>query len=229
MKRFVFAGALALAAGGQALAADLPPPMAPPPRAPATYVPAPVPIFSWSGIYIGVNGGYAFGTSDDSVGGGTLKANGFLLGGTVGGNYQFGNFVVGIEGDGDWSNLDGTSTTTCVGCETKSTWLATVRGRAGYAWDRVLFYGTAGGAFGNVQSGPISGPFNSATQAGWTAGAGVEAAFAPNWTAKVEYLYVDFSGLSCSGDGVITGCGTGNSVTLTENLVRAGVNYKFSW
>ncbi len=58
MKRFVFAGALALAAGGQALAADLPPPMAPPPRAPATYVPAPVPIFTWSGLYIGINGGY---------------------------------------------------------------------------------------------------------------------------------------------------------------------------
>ncbi len=220
MKRFVFAGALALAAGGQALAADLPPPMAPPPRAPATYVPAPVPIFTWSGIYIGINGGYGFGTATASGGGGSISPNGFLAGGTVGGNYQFGNFVVGLEGDGDWSNLDGTNN----GYEAQSTWLATVRGRAGYAWDRVLFYGTAGGAFANFQVGPTGGSFTSGSQAGWTAGAGVEAAFAPNWTAKVEYLYVDFAGLTC------TTCGGGApSVTLTENLVRAGINYKFSW
>ncbi len=218
MRRFVFAGALALAAGGQALAADLPPPMAPPPRAPATYVPAPVPIFSWSGIYIGLNGGYSFGTATPSGGGSSITANGFLIGGTLGGNYQFGNFVVGLEGDGDWSNLDGTSTTGGGTAEVKSTWLSTVRGRAGYAWDRVLFYGTAGGAFGNVQAG-LQPTLTSATQAGWTAGAGVEAAFAPNWTAKVEYLYVDFAGLSVPGA----------TVTLTENLVRAGVNYKFSW
>lgn len=216
MNRFVFAGALALAAGGQALAADLPPPMAPPPRAPATYVPAPVPIFTWSGIYLGVNAGYAFGTATSSAGGGSISPNGFLAGGTLGGNYQFGNFVVGLEGDGDWSNLDGTSG----GAEVKSTWLATVRGRAGYAWDRVLFYGTAGGAFGNEQAGPTGGPFTSGTQAGWTAGAGIEAAFAPNWTAKVEYLYVDFAGLNVPGAG---------TVNLTENLVRAGINYKFSW
>jgi outer membrane immunogenic protein len=216
MKRFAIAGALALAAGGQALAADLPPPMAPPPRAPATYVPAPVPIFSWTGLYIGINGGYAFGTGTNTVFT-NISPKGFLAGGTLGGNYQFGNFVVGLEGDGDWSNLDGNN----AGGEVKSTWLATVRGRAGYAWDRVLFYGTAGGAFGNVQVGPTGGPFTSATQAGWTAGAGVEAAFAPNWTAKVEYLYVDFAGLNEPAFG--------NTMTLTENLVRAGVNYKFSW
>ncbi len=219
MKRIVFAGALALAAGGQALAADLPPPMAPPPRAPATYVPAPVPIFSWSGIYIGINGGYDFSTASVSGGGGSISPNGFLVGATLGGNYQFGNFVVGLEGDGDWTNLDGTNN----GGEVKSTWLSTVRGRAGYAWDRVLFYGTAGGAFGNEQAGPTGGPFTSATQAGWTAGAGVEAAFAPNWTAKVEYLYVDFAGLTVPAGG------TNITVNLTENLVRAGVNYKFSW
>ncbi len=221
MKRIVFAGALALAAGGQALAADLPPPMAPPPRAPATYVPAPVPIFSWSGIYVGINGGWAFGNASVSGGGTSLTPDGFLVGGTLGGNYQFGNFVVGIEGDGDWSNLDGTNGTVGNGAEVKSTWLATVRGRAGYAWDRVLFYGTAGGAFGNEQAGPNGGPFTSATQAGWTAGAGVEAAFARNWTAKVEYLYVDFAGLNVPAAGV--------TVNLTENVVRAGINYKFSW
>ena len=75
----------------------------------------------------------------------TSMSAGALVGGTVGANYQIGQFVLGVEGDGDWQNLDGTTSGgSCagVGCETKSDWLATVRGRAGYAWDRVLFYGT---------------------------------------------------------------------------------------
>ena len=72
-----------------------------------------------------------------------------------------------------------------------------MRGRAGYAFDRVLFYGTGGAAFGNVQGGPVGGPFDSGTQIGWTAGAGVEFAFTPNITANVEYLYVDLGNFTC--------------------------------
>ncbi len=219
------AGAFALAAGGQALAADLPQPGPPPPRAPASYAPAPAPAFSWSGIYVGINGGYAFGTGDFSSGASVSGVNGFLAGGTIGANYQWGRFVFGIEGDGDWTNLDGTSTTTCASCEVKSTWLATARGRAGYAWDRILFYGTGGAAFGNVQGGAIGGPFDSGTQIGWTVGGGIEAAIAPNWTAKVEYLYVNLGNLNCTA----AGCLAGNTLNVTENVVRAGINYKFSW
>jgi outer membrane immunogenic protein len=247
MKRMLIAGALALAAGGQAFAADLPPPVAPPPRAPATYVPVPSPVFSWTGFYLGINGGYGFGNSvwtspaGTFFGGipcttncstGNFTTNGFLIGGTVGGNYQIGQFVVGVEGDGDWSNINGTTTSVSggcnfSGCETKSDWLATVRGRAGYAWDRVLFYGTGGVAFGNLEAAAGTAPFSSTTQTGWTAGAGVEAAFAPNWTAKVEYLYVDLGSQSCG----FANCGAAGStnVSLKENLVRAGINYKFGW
>jgi len=230
MKRILIAGALALAAGGQALAADLPQPGPPPPRAPATYVPVPAPVFTWSGIYIGVNGGYAFGTSNwtDPVLGstGNFNPSGYLFGGTVGGNYQWGQFVLGIEADGDWTNVDATTFSNCGGgCETKSDWLATVRGRAGYAFDRFLVYGTGGAAFGNLQAGAGFAPFSSTTQIGWTAGAGVEFAFTPNLTAKVEYLYVDLGNQSCA----VANClGTANqTVTLTENVVRAGINYKF--
>src|SRR5208282_4988529 len=104
MKRILLAGAFALAAGGQALAADLPQPGPPPPRAPATYVPVPAPAFSWSGIYVGINGGYAFGTGDFSSGASVSGVNGFLAGGTIGANYQWGRFVLGIEGDGDWTS-----------------------------------------------------------------------------------------------------------------------------
>jgi outer membrane immunogenic protein len=224
MKRILIAGALALAAGGQALAADLPPPPAPPPRAPATYVPAPAPIFTWTGIYIGINGGYAFGNGDFSSGTSVSSVNGFLVGGTLGGNYQIGSFVIGLEGDGDWTNLDGKNSA-CGGfggCEVRNDWLATVRGRAGWAWDRVLFYGTGGAAFGNVQGGSIGGPFDSGTQVGWTAGAGVEVAFTPNFTGKIEYLYVDLGNFTCTNF-----CIGGGNLNLTENIVRAGINYKF--
>jgi outer membrane immunogenic protein len=150
------------------------------------------------------------------------SVDGFLVGGTIGGNYQFNQFVLGIEADGDWANLDGTNTTVCFSCEVKSDWLATVRGRAGFAWDRVLFYGTGGAAFGNVQGGSIGGPFDTGTQVGWTAGAGVEFAFTPNWTAKVEYLYVDLGNFTCTNF-----CAGGGTLNLPEKIVRAGINYKF--
>ena len=134
MKRILWAGAFALVAGGQALAADLPPPVAP--RAPATYVPTTVPVYNWSGIYIGANGGYAFGTSSWSnpaagLATGNFNTNGFLAGGTIGANYQWGGAVLGVEGDWDWSNLDGTSNIGGCGpgCETKADWLSTVRAK----------------------------------------------------------------------------------------------------
>ena len=85
---------------------------------------------------------------------GNFSTNGWLAGGTLGGNYQWGQFVLGIEGDGDWKDVNATTSTNCTGfgCTTRSDWLATVRGRAGYAVDRILFYGTGGGAFGNLQA-----------------------------------------------------------------------------
>ncbi len=231
MKRMLIAGAFALAAGGQALAADMPMP-GPPPLPPATYLPV-VPFYSWTGFYLGINGGGAFGTSNWTdpafAATGNFNPSGFLIGGTLGANYQIGSFVIGLEGDGDWMNLNGTTfNTSCVGvgCETKSDWLATVRGRAGYAWDRVLFYGTGGAAFANVQASAGAFPFSSSTQVGWTAGAGIEYAFAPSWTAKVEYLFVDLANASCGAGN----CGgTTTTVSLTENVIRAGINYKFGW
>ncbi len=93
-----------------------------------------------------------------------------------------------------------------MGCTTQSDWLATVRGRAGYAFDRILIYGTGGGAFGNVQAGTVAGGlFQSATQIGWTGGAGVEFAFTPNLTGKIEYLYVDLGNMSCGQPSCING------------------------
>jgi len=235
MKRMLIVGALALAAGAQMFAAgalfaaDLPYPR-PVPQAPIAYLPPP-PVYSWTGFYIGINGGGGFGNSNflDPVLGnsGSFNISGGLIGATVGANYQIGQFVLGIEGDGDWQNFDGTTANgSCagVGCETKSNWLATVRGRAGYAWDRVLFYGTGGAAFANVQAGAGALPFQSSTQTGWTAGLGAEYAFAPNLTAKVEYLYVGLPNAPCG----LGSCGsTTTTVSLNESVIRGGVNFKF--
>jgi len=228
MKRIMMAAAFALAAGGQAFAADFPAPGPLPP--PPAYIPI-APIYSWTGFYIGLNGGGAFGNSNwlDPVLGnsGNFNASGFLIGGTVGANYQIGQFVLGVEGDGDWTNLDGTTANgSCggVGCETQSNWLATIRGRACYVSRCVLFYGTGGGAFANVQAGAGALPFSSSTQAGWTAGVGVEYAFAPSWTAKVEYLFVDLANAPCG----VGNCGSSTTtVSLNENIIRGGINFKF--
>lgn len=230
MKRMLMIGALAFATAAPALAADLPPPMAAPPRAPAAYIPAP-PMFSWTGFYVGLNGGGAFGNSTWTAPGvttGGFNVDGALFGGTIGGNYQMGQFVIGAEGDYDWQNIRGSvSTGVCAAasCDTASNWLATFRARFGFAADRILFYGTAGGAATDIKSSIAALNWGSSTELGWTAGAGIEYAITDNWTAKVEYLFADFEKATCT-----TACGGGAtsvSVGLYENVVRAGVNYKF--
>jgi outer membrane immunogenic protein len=251
MKRMLFAGALSLfAATPAAWAADLP--SAPPPQAPARYVPAVAPVYNWSGIYIGINGGYAFGSTDWSpaaplLGTGTFNTNGGLVGGTAGFNFQSGQIVYGIEGDWDWADISGSSSNTtstidpagicgtagALACryQTSSNWLSTIRGRVGYAFDRVMIYATGGGAAGDVKatfSNPNTGFTGStnSTEWGWTAGGGIEAALTENITAKVEYLFVDLQNGNCSP--TICGGGTAVPVSFDASIVRAGLNFKFN-
>jgi outer membrane immunogenic protein len=248
MKRIVSALMFSLVAAGGALAADLP--MAPAPQAPAMYVPVVAPVYNWGGIYVGINGGWGWGSAKWSGGSaasgisGTANDNGGVVGGTLGANWQAGGLVLGVEGDWDYSGINtGTTSAICsaIGqCQTGNNWLATLRGRIGYAADRVLFYGTGGGAFANVQT-TLNGTQTTHTQGGWTAGLGVEWAFADNWTAKVEYLFVDLGSASASGfcsnaacvaaagGAPATGLPVSINANLTENLVRVGVNYKFSF
>jgi outer membrane immunogenic protein len=183
------------------------------------------PVYNWTGFYIGINGGYGFGSSNwtNSLAGnsGNFDLSGGVVGGTVGANYQINQFVVGVEGDIDWSGIQGsTSNGLCAGttCTTKNTWLSTIRGRAGFAADRVLFYGTAGGAFGSIQANVPAFASTSSTQFGWTAGAGIEGALTDNLTARIEYLYVDLGNESCCA---------GTNVSFKTSLVRAGLDWKF--
>ena len=109
--------------------------------------------YNWTGFYAGVNAGYGWGSSDWSAPAASIKPKGFLAGGTLGYNWQSGAIVYGIEGDFDWSDVK--ASVACAGvltCETSSSWLATFRGRVGYAFDRWLPYVTGGGAYGRVKA-----------------------------------------------------------------------------
>jgi outer membrane immunogenic protein len=184
--------------------------------------------YNWTGFYAGVNAGYGFGTSNWSLPGVSTSPKGVVAGGTLGYNWQAGSIVYGIEGDFDWSGVKGSASCFAVStCETSNPWLATVRGRLGYAFDRWLPYITAGGAYGNVKattSAPPPGVPASASKSefGWTAGAGLEYAMMGNWTAKIEYLYVDLGSFNAATAPLT------NNVSFKESLVRVGLNYKFS-
>jgi outer membrane immunogenic protein len=229
MKRILFAGAVALALATPAFAADLPEAAPPPPVKAPAFIPSPV--YNWSGVYIGINGGYGFGNSEwkDPVDTGNFGLDGGLVGGTLGVNFQTGQFVFGLEGDADWTNIQGsTSSGGCLGfvCQTSNDWLSTFRARVGVAFDRVLLYGTAGGAAGNVKANLSGFGSTDSTEFGWSAGAGLEYAITENVTIRGEYLFVDLADGSCST--VVCGAATSVPVSFNTSLVRAGLDFKFN-
>jgi outer membrane immunogenic protein len=209
----------------------------------ASWASAALPAANWTGIYLGVNGGFTFGGSawSDSVTGGSsgsFGTSGFVFGGTVGANYQMGSLVFGVEGDGDWARASGfgtfTATSLCAGgCLTTNTWLSTARGRVGYAFDQFLVYGTAGAAFGNVRASFSEGAMSGVNKTGWAVGAGIEIALGRNWSAKAEYLFVDLGNGSCTTDCAIANAAgpaiiPNIAVKFDESIVRGGVSYRFS-
>jgi outer membrane immunogenic protein len=134
------------------------------------------------------------------------------------------NIVVGLEGDIDWSNIDGSSTVAvCTGtCWTNLKWLATVRPRLGVVWGMWMPYVTGGVAWGSIDTGCCGGGPGASitnTRTGWTVGGGVEAMFAPKWSGKLEYLYTDL--------GNTTYAVTAIAVPERVSVVRAGINYHF--
>lgn len=171
----------------------------------------PLNAYSWAGPYIGGNIGYNFGDINNSA----VRPSGFSGGVQAGYNFQSGPWVFGIEGD-----LQGNAANDRFAVwKFSNPWFGTLRGRGGYAVNNVLFYGTAGLAFGSVRAETIAGITETKTAAGWTIGAGAEFGITQNWTAKVEYLYVDLS-----DNRFIT---TGSTHGYQSSLVRVGVNYRF--
>lgn len=304
MKRILLSTVAFAGLTAGAMAADLPSRRPPP-------VPfVAVPVFTWTGFYIGVNAGYGFSDSQrestftavnvaganaplgrPTSGGlfGNTSRDGFVGGGQLGYNYQIGSFVIGVEADAQYTDFGNTrrggnfatynANGNLIGAPvagqpgnvaffnnnslgTRSDYFGTVRGRVGYAFDRVLVYGTGGFAYrdtGSRNDGFVNGAalvgtgfYNSAVanvlgnvatpsftrrrleDTGYAVGGGVEYAFTPNVTAKIEGLYVNFGDNNRTG-GTVGVTNTGSAVVRTGSrqsddfvVVRAGLNYKFN-
>jgi outer membrane immunogenic protein len=186
-------------------------------------------VYDWSGLYAGINGGAGFDTSNFANAGDVkIRTRGALIGGTAGYNLQRGKWVLGIEGDLDWSNASGGTPCGVFFCEAKNNWLGTLRGRAGYAFGRWLPYLTAGLAGGHVETTSTNPALanGSETKFGWAVGLGIEHAFARNWSAKLEYLYVCLGRIDQGS--VCTTSTDSSNVSIKQSVVRLGINYKFS-
>ena len=241
----LFLGSVALVALGlgapAAFAAELP--VAPPPP------PAPV-YANWSGCYAGASAGGSWGTSNRTAvvttvpGGaglpitGDFGLSGFIGGFDVGCNWQVGAWVFGVEGDWSATNKSGQA----FGIlpfnaqrihETQERWLSTARGRLGWTvWDKTLVYVTGGGAWAKVDGSTwmVGNPVgekieHTSTRSGWVVGVGAEYALGYGWSARGEYLYVDFGTDTGTGSGFFAG--DVSSSRLVDHVFRAGLNYKF--
>jgi outer membrane immunogenic protein len=255
--------AFILAASGSAFAADLArqmPVKAPPPA-------PPVPVWNWTGFYVGANAGYTWSdhgvdlspTSGDVPalisstgqvpGSINLKRDGFIGGGQIGYNWQFTNWLVGLEADVQGTSVNNTALvhTAVPGMfpvdntvSSKLEALGTVRGRIGFLphtnW---LIFVTGGLAYGEVKNSatifdflPLSFSGNSSEwKTGWTLGGGTEWAFARNWSAKVEYLYYDLGKTTVTLSRVVGDPAFGGTFaarfTNNGHIARAGINYHF--
>jgi outer membrane immunogenic protein len=240
MKKLLLAAAaiLPLSAAVPAKAADLPP------RASYKAPQAVEAFYNWTGFYIGANVGWASGTTsisdpDNDWFGATFdrRKSSFIGGGQVGYNAQFGRAVIGMEADHSWLNL-GKDTNYSLNnpghdvlISSKWNWLATVRGRFGMANDNVLLYVTAGAAIAKptlswteFDDPPDSWAEFGNVRVGWTAGGGVEYGISPNWTVKLEGLYVDLGTVESTNQ-----LGYRLEVNNTAFIGRVGVNYRFGY
>lgn len=228
-----------------ASAADLKP-------APPVYkAPPMMPVFSWTGFYIGGNIGGAWDNTTISDGLFGLSFNNgnngvFVGGGQVGFNYQVSNVVFGLEGDFDWAANNNNTVTGVIGplghtftASANDRWMATIAGRLGYAFDRWLLYVKGGGGWVGADSFTVTdlttgasvtaGSSNSVS--GWLFGGGFEWAFANNWSLRAEYDYLGLSGRSLTIPATFPVVALhGDTFTTGRNNVQmatVGINYRF--
>jgi outer membrane immunogenic protein len=201
--RTVLGAALSLAMAGTALAADLP----------GSYYTAPATLTasSWAGPYLGANLGYEWGTVSNNP----TRPSGLAGGIEAGYNWQFGQFVTGAEADLQASGAQDTFAP----WQFSNPWFGSVRGRAGVAVGNVLMFGTAGIAYGSLSVQTPGNLTETHDSIGLVAGGGIEVGFAPRWSAKAEWLYLDLANRGYS----LTGTNNG----LSANVLRLGVNYHF--
>ncbi len=228
MKRVALAAAVAMASTA-GFAADLPT------LAPAPVMASPVRAYDWTGVYIGIHGGYGWGDRDfvftDAGVASETDIDGPFGGGQAGFNDQFGGgFVLGAEADIAWSGIDGSDDcpNPAFSCEAEVDWVGSLRGRAGYAFSHVLLYATGGLGFADAEYdpvGPVAFPGFDETHIGWAAGAGAELGLWRNWSVKGEYLYCDL-GDAEAGIGDLSALSSAET-DLRLHTVRLGLNYRF--
>jgi outer membrane immunogenic protein len=231
--KILVAATAALASCGVAQAADI--------ARPVYQAPPVVVAYNWSGFYIGGNLGYGWGNQNGSALG--LEASegidGWFAGGQIGWNWQAPGspWVWGFEVDSQFGNIGidrlfATRGNNAIGVWSSLDYFGTARLRLGYAWDRVMFYGTGGLAWGTNEIGGsllVNGTtFNNAgtsnSHVGWTLGAGFEWALIDNWTAKVEYLYLNLGNENYFPNTI---AGLGFDADLDVHTVKVGLNYRF--
>ena len=249
---------MAVSLSGAALAADIPV-RTPYYKAPGVVAPV---VYNWSGFYVGGNIGYGRMETDTTIISGTTtfptgtvltsaRSKGVLGGGQIGYNWQWGNWVLGFEGEYDAANLNGTARSVGVGAgfsdaTYQAKWIGLATGRLGYAWNNWLLYAKGGGAW--VRNDAGSNTFTAGgtlttvtsgreTRDGWTIGGGIEWGLGNNWSAKVEYNHIDLGSatvgrtVTLSTNPVLLPVGTvalrtGN---VDIDMVKFGLNYRFNW
>jgi outer membrane immunogenic protein len=234
------------------------------PRMPVKAAPVMVPVYSWTGFYIGAHAGYGWGEHDlffvngtpPFPAGGTniVEFDGAVAGGQVGYNWQFApNWLIGIEGDIAWSGMEGSAVSAStvpafIGLRSTTTtaeidWVATLTARIGFAANNWLIYAKGGAAWADFTTNTrtvnpalggllIATTASSETRTGWTAGGGVEWGFAPNWSLKAEYNYLDFGSDTVNQTVTFDFFGTVpnplvRNVDTHIHIVKGGVNFRF--
>ena len=245
ISKFVAALGLLSLTSASAMAADM-----------ALKAPAPpAPVMSWTGFYIGVNGGAGWATAAsnlDLAGFGipgltglfpvaSHNLNGFLAGGQIGANYQAGKFLVGVEGDGDWANVQGTAPCIVVfSCAANVRWTADATARAGVLpMPDLLVYVKGGASWAGVNYNFTSpailgfgiGSSTNVTKVGGLIGFGTEYMFAPHWTAKLEYNFADYGKhtdtFNLTAVGVPGALPVPVQTELQMHTIKGGINYLF--
>jgi outer membrane immunogenic protein len=241
MKNFLLGtvGLVAMGIAAPAFAADLP-------EKPITKAPPPVPIYDWSGFYIGGNGGWGterrcFDFLDVTgvfVGSeGCHNAQGAVAGGQIGYRWQSAGWIFGLEAQGDWADLHGNNVSLLFPDSinrTKMDAFGLFTGQVGYAWNNVLFYVKGGAAVVNDRNDifvadTVVARSNSDTRWGGTVGVGFEYGFAPNWSVGVEYdhLFLDDRITTFTRpDGTFFGV---DRIRGDADIVMARINYRFGW
>jgi outer membrane immunogenic protein len=213
---------------------------------------APPTAYNWTGCYIGASAGGTWGHAaiDNNLSASTnvrTDPSGFIGGGQIGCDYRNpSNWLFGLQGEFNWTGAQHSQTIfppfpyVSETLDVRVDWYASATARLGYVSGPWLFYGKGGAAwvkdqlrnFAQLASSSFDFSANT-TRSGWTIGAGLEYAFAPNWSASLEYGYYSFgtksvtlSGLAENGGPPVPGS---NSVTLNQNfsVVKVGLNYRF--